>query len=1023
MQDDLIFERAVEISDTGERNAYIREECDQDTGRINLITRLVESHLSCGEFMSEAASDLLTPRSGRIDTLNSPLVVEKPGDTIGDCELIEEIGRGGMAIVYRARQSAPIEREVAVKIIKPGLETEQVIARMDLERQTLALMNHPNIATIYDAGITPRGRPYFVMEFVEGISISRYCESNGLDLRQTTAIFIDVCQAVQHAHRRGVIHRDLKPSNILVTELEGRPVAKVIDFGIAKMLLAGEHSETQTLTGQIVGTPRYMSPEQAVGRAENIDTRSDVYALGAVLYELITGEPPLKADTLAGTLERILNRDPVAPTRLNRAIGPDLETICLCCLRKDPDKRYASVEQLKDDLVSFLDGRPVRARKAGLIDRTLMWARRSPAAAGLAAVSCFAVLAFVALWASLTLELRDQRDAIRETARQLESERNIANDNFVQAHKAIRQYLDAVQTHTPLGSSRDLLFQQDLIENGLEFYDELLSRPVRDAEQVAGISSRHEIRLEQINLTMEYGKVLLIARDLGGSVEVFGRAVSMLENVRAAADDTEKIDIKLGSTCISMARTLIESNRFDAAAESCVRAINSLERIDDEGGNAEYRAWFLATAWQRLGEVQMHQSKRDDAMESFETALELSSVLSNIHDFQLTHANSWLHLARFHRATGNVVSAQEASENALGTIEQVCIRCIPTLPRYVQKRVECLLEVCELKAEAGRTEDAISDLELAVVLQTRLTIENPDVEDFTLQLVSLYELLARWSTDPEEATVAAEQARQLSEQIASGRSRPDEMLLQVRLFLSAADRDRRRDNSESEIRRLHSALELIDRIPEGYESDHVRNLRKGINFQLSRAYFSLQDFDKAIAQFDRFDELEQKVTPADMLILAVCYAETGRHDDAAAQVRLLKVTDANEITGDFQVPESAYLPLVELLRFVDSPAAEHQLIDALQVASDGLFEPPLSGMSCRHQLFAICRMIDIVEERQDELSAAQVAEAVNSFLAAAEPAALERWEMLSGRFSGFTRPRIDDVRLGPVRKKSPVNSD
>src|SRR6516164_1573155 len=356
------------------------------------------------------------------------------GTMIGRYKLLEKVGEGGFGVVYVAEQREPVKRRVALKIIKLGMDTRQVIARFEAERQALALMDHPNIAKVLDAGATGTGRPYFVMELVRGIKITDYCEQNQLSTRERLDLFISVCQAIQHAHQKGIIHRDIKPSNILVTLHDGVPVPKVIDFGIAKAT-QGELTDKTVYTQlqEFIGTPAYMSPEQAEMSGLDIDTRADIYSLGVLLYELLTGKTPFDAeDLLKAGLEQmrrtIREKEPLKPsTRLSQQLvaadvsrrksGPsdrgeisadvrrrlqvrkliellrgELDWIVMRCLEKDRTRRYATANGLASDVQRYLNTEPVTARPPSQLYRFRKMVRRNKLAFGTASAVAAALV-------------------------------------------------------------------------------------------------------------------------------------------------------------------------------------------------------------------------------------------------------------------------------------------------------------------------------------------------------------------------------------------------------------------------------------------------------------------------------------------------------------------------------------------------------------------------------------------------------------------------------------------------------
>jgi eukaryotic-like serine/threonine-protein kinase len=396
-----VFNVALELSGR-ERAEYLDKACAGEAALRQRVEELLQA--SAESCPSLEGAPAVSPGPGR-SVRQTSVIAEKPGDRIGRYKLLQQIGEGGCGIVYMAEQEEPVRRRVALKVIKLGMDTKQVIARFEAERQALALMDHPNIARVLDAGATDIGRPFFVMELVRGVKITDYCDQNNLSTKERLDLFVQVCHAVQHAHQKGIIHRDIKPSNILVTMDDRAPLPKVIDFGIAKAT-QGKLTDHTLFTAfeQFIGTPTYMSPEQAEMRVQDIDTRSDIYSLGVLLYELLTGQTPIDAKKLleAGLEEirrTIREREPVRPsTRLSTMLAADLTTVAghrqvqpprlvhlvrgdldwivMKCLEKDRTRRYETANGLAVDIQRHLSNEPVAARPpstAYLVQKT--WRR------------------------------------------------------------------------------------------------------------------------------------------------------------------------------------------------------------------------------------------------------------------------------------------------------------------------------------------------------------------------------------------------------------------------------------------------------------------------------------------------------------------------------------------------------------------------------------------------------------------------------------------------------------------------
>jgi serine/threonine protein kinase len=454
----FVFLRALDIDSPGERAAFIEDACRGNSDLYAAVAALFDAHERGANPIDRPIAERAMFKLGDVDETEWRPSPSRPahhalGTRIGHYKLMELIGEGGFGLVYVADQQEPVRRRVALKIIKPGMESREVLTRFEAERQAIALMDHPNIARIFDAGVTDSAQPYFVMELVRGVPLTKFCDSQKLDTSQRLKLFVTICNAVQHAHQKGIIHRDLKPSNILVTLQDGQPLAKVIDFGVAKAIGQSLSAKTiYTRFASIIGTPAYMSPEQAEFSAVDVDTRSDIYALGVLLYELLTGSTPFAPDRLQSVgfdeLRRIIREEePPRPStrlstlnnemagtvadnrRLERAalassLKRDLDWIVMKALDKDRNRRYSTAGSLAQDISRYLMHQPVEARPPSTWYRLSKFARRNKVAISTASMVAGALVfgTIISVWqARVAVRERDEKTIALEEARAAEA--------------------------------------------------------------------------------------------------------------------------------------------------------------------------------------------------------------------------------------------------------------------------------------------------------------------------------------------------------------------------------------------------------------------------------------------------------------------------------------------------------------------------------------------------------------------------------------------------------------------------
>ncbi|MEM0926452.1 MAG: serine/threonine-protein kinase, partial [Planctomycetota bacterium] len=642
MDEHEIFIKAIELQGS-EQMEYLIEACRGDSALVQRIKSLLRAHSETGGLFSETGDSLSSTFAGSL----SPT----PGMNIGDrYRLREPIGEGGMGSVWLAEQRTPVKRNVAIKLVKPGMDSKAVLARFEAERQALALMDHPHIAKVLDGGVTDYGRPFFAMELVRGIPLAEYCDQAQQTVAERLELFLKICNAVQHAHQKGVIHRDLKPSNILVTEHDGRPVPKIIDFGLAKAL-HGTHALTDhslhTPFGSVLGTPLYMAPEQLGSSAFDIDTRADLYALGVILYELLTGvtpiererlkraaqeevlrmireyEPPVPSSRLSSSdsLPAVAARRHVEPARLTRLVRGDLDWIVMKSLEKDRNRRYETASGLAMDIRRHLTGEPVLAAPPSRLYKWKKLIRRHRTAFSFATLFTLVLIGGI-IGTSYGLHLASLATG-RATEKQALAERQgiRAEQREKDAIDAITRFGEVVANNRELKNDPALApLRRTLLKEPIEFLETLKQKLQADAETDAPSLLRlADTAYNLATLTDEIG-------EKADAESLLQECREILAGLPTEARDGTSSD-RLAMTYGSLGEVLWDMGQPEDALEmfeqslAIYRTLNN-PKTTERTAETDLRC-RLSNCLTKIGEIQFAtsaDSKR--ARESFESAIE-----------------------------------------------------------------------------------------------------------------------------------------------------------------------------------------------------------------------------------------------------------------------------------------------------------------------------------------------------------------------------------------------------------------
>jgi tetratricopeptide (TPR) repeat protein len=656
------------------------------------------------------------------------------GRRLGPYEIQQHVASGGMGDVYRAVRVDDYRQTVAVKVIKNGLASAELRERFRTERQVLAGLSHPHVVRLLDGGTTEDGLLYFVMEYIDGLPLNRYCERHQPALPERLRLLLAVARAVHYAHLQGVIHRDLKPGNVLVIA-EGMP--KINDFGLAKRLdqpAGSSESESQTRTGVILGSPSYLAPEQAGGSPRAVGPATDVYALGAILYELLTGRPPFVGATLLDTLEQVRSADPVPPSRLQPKLPRDLETVCLKALAKKPAERYDTAAAFAADLERFLLGRPVEARPVGRLAKVARWCRRWPVTAGLLAALALTVATG---FAAVTWQWRRAEANVEETRR----ERRRAEENLAACRQILGKLacLDCAYApdNKPVPEAHLTTIQIESLELAIKYYEDLLLREEVDLSLRKDMAGAYRLR------------ALIYAETRQPAVKTraaFEKALARYRELADAHPGAADYEYRWSLTCYDLGTYLCDDGRSAealAAHESAGRRL--LPLVQDQPDRPLYKK-LLAMTLYHSGRDQAGLDQPDAARSSYLEAAarfrELAEEFPKAPVYQRDLAASYHNVGRLHSEAGEFAEALPFYRRAL-TIRETLNHNNPNYLPFLSDVSGTQYRLGEALEQLGRREEALSAYQQSVDQARQVFEKAPDELKYRRDLCERSRDLAR----------------------------------------------------------------------------------------------------------------------------------------------------------------------------------------------------------------------------------------------------------------------------------------